>query len=448
MCNSTLRVAVLTAMLVAASGGAFAKADEAVPNEPPLRWWKGNLHTHSLWSDGNDFPEMIAEWYRTHDYQFLALTDHNILSDGMRWMKHADIVQRGGKEALEKYQRRFGNGWVETRGEPSSPNWEVRLKPLGEFRALVEERGRFLMIEAEEISDRAEGKPVHLNATNLQRLLEPVGGGTVREAIANNLRAAAEQALMGGREILIHVNHPNFGLAVTAEDLAAIDSARFFEVYNGHPGVNHLGVDQHVSVEVMWDIVNALRISQLKTPPLMGLATDDSHVYHGERGARTGRGWIMVRARYLTPEHLIRAIKAGDFYASSGVVLNDIVVDRAAGVLRLEIAAEAGVEYTTQFIGTPARFDLASQPRVDKAGQPLRATRQYSAEIGRVLATIAGTQPQFTLSDQNLYVRAVVTANRPHPDPSFAQQKQQAWTQPIGWEQHLQAPAEVGASGE
>ena len=24
------------------------------------RWWKGNLHTHSLWSDGDDFPESIA----------------------------------------------------------------------------------------------------------------------------------------------------------------------------------------------------------------------------------------------------------------------------------------------------------------------------------------------------------------------------------------------------
>ena len=23
------------------------------------RYWKGNLHTHSLWSDGDDFPEMI-----------------------------------------------------------------------------------------------------------------------------------------------------------------------------------------------------------------------------------------------------------------------------------------------------------------------------------------------------------------------------------------------------
>src|SRR5687768_9042704 len=61
--------------------------DAAVPAHPAARWWKGNLHTHTLWSDGDDFPEMVAEWYRTRDYNFLALSDHNVLSQGIRWMK-------------------------------------------------------------------------------------------------------------------------------------------------------------------------------------------------------------------------------------------------------------------------------------------------------------------------------------------------------------------------
>ena len=40
-------------------------------------WHKGNLHTHSLWSDGDDFPEMIIKWYKDHNYQFIAISDHN-----------------------------------------------------------------------------------------------------------------------------------------------------------------------------------------------------------------------------------------------------------------------------------------------------------------------------------------------------------------------------------
>ncbi len=431
-------VSVLAALLyVMTLGAPLASADDAVPPNPPQRWWKGNIHTHSLWSDGNEFPEMIAEWYRTHDYNFLALSDHNILSEGIRWMKHDDIVRRGGKDALKKYRSRFGGNWVETRGQLGTPSYEVRLKPLNEFRALVEQRGQFIMIQGEEISDRAEGKPVHLNATNIKELIQPLGGATVREAIANNLRAVEDQANRTGREILLHINHPNFGLAITAEDLAHVVSERFFEVYNGHPGVQHLGDAHHPSVERLWDIANTIRLGKLEAPPLFGVAVDDSHNYHGEQGSRPGRGWIMVRSRYLTPEYLIRAIKAGDYYASSGVTLNDVQFDADAAVLRVEINAEDGVTYTTQFIGTPVDYDQASEPRTDSDGKEIRATRKYSNEVGQVFAEVTGTNPEFKLTGRELYVRAVITSSKPHHDPSFKDQKQQAWTQPVGWQRNL-----------
>jgi hypothetical protein len=429
------RLAMLIALV--AAGCSTAVADDAVPEAPALRWWKGNIHTHTLWSDGNDFPEMVAEWYRARDYNFLALSDHNILSEGVKWMKHDEIVKRGGKDALEKCRRRFGEEWVETRGEPGTPDFAVRLKPLSEFRALVEERGKFLMIQGEEISDKAENLPVHLNATNLEKLILPVGGRTVREAIEGNLRAVEDQAQRTGREILVHLNHPNFGLAITAEDMAEVLSEKFFEVYNGHPGVKHLGDAYHPGVEALWDIANTIRLGQLKAPPLLGLATDDSHYYHGQEGARPGRGWIMVRSRFLTPEHLIRAIKAGGFYASSGVTLSDVRFDAELGVLRLLIEPEEGVSYTTQFIGTPVDYDAASEERKDKEGKPIRATRKYSGDVGKVLATVEGTAPQYQLTGKELYVRAVATSSKAHPEPSHKNQREQAWTQPVGWERHV-----------
>lgn len=55
-------------------------------DEDALHWWKGNLHTHTFWSDGDDFPEMVVRWYKEHGYHFLALSDHNRLSRGQRWM--------------------------------------------------------------------------------------------------------------------------------------------------------------------------------------------------------------------------------------------------------------------------------------------------------------------------------------------------------------------------
>src|SRR4051812_44910849 len=65
---------VLVSILAGACAGPAAAAQG-----PEKRWYKGNLHTHSLWSDGDDFPEMIADWYRARGYDFLALSDHNVL---------------------------------------------------------------------------------------------------------------------------------------------------------------------------------------------------------------------------------------------------------------------------------------------------------------------------------------------------------------------------------
>ncbi len=397
----------LTALLI------LLYALPALAQSPEPRWWKGNLHTHSLWSDGDEFPEMIADWYRQRDYNFLALTDHNVLADGMRWMPLKQIVERSDAGILERYRARFGEAWVETQGADDA--LQVRLKPLSEYRALLEQSGKFILIPAEEISDRAEGKPVHINATNVAEVIPPAGGATVREAMQNNLRAILEHEKQHGREVLPHINHPNFGYAITAADLAAVVSEQFFEVYNGHPGVNHQGDDDHPSVERIWDLANAIRRTELNVPPLMGIATDDSHEYHGEPGSRPGRGWVMVRSRYLTPEHLIQAMERGDFYASSGVILEDVGYDESNKTLRLFISPQKGETYTTQFIAT------------------LREAKPGTDPIGQVVATVEGLAPEYRLNGNELYVRAVVSSTRPHGDPSFEGQVQQAWTQPVGW---------------
>jgi predicted metal-dependent phosphoesterase TrpH len=423
---------------------ARALADEVIPADPPPRWWKGNLHTHTLWSDGDDFPEMAAEWYRAHGYHFLALSDHNVLAQGMRWMKEAKIVERGGEKVVKRYVERFGPSWVETRGEGDAR--EVRLKPLDEFRALVEERGRFLMLPAEEISDSAEGVPIHINASNIKESFTPLGGQTVRETIENNLRNVEEQARRAGREILAHLNHPNFGWAITAEDLAHVVIERHFEVYNGHPGVNQMGDQHRPSVERLWDIANTIRLAHLHAPPLFGIATDDTHHYHDRpHGARPGRGWLMVRATHLTPEHIVRAIKAGDCYASSGVALAEVRFDRERRTLAVDIDPAGDATYVTQFIGTLRGASTDGQPVAlptgeGKSSQPKRVSRAYSNEIGKVLKTVEGLSANYELTGQELYVRAVVTSSAPPRDPSFAGQRRQAWTQPVGWE--------VGTAGQ
>lgn len=408
----------------------FVTLESTTAAEPAAkRWYKGNLHTHTLWSDGNDFPEMVADWYKSHHYHFLGLSDHNILSKGEKWIAADAASKKQNEGALERYRKRFGDSWVETREVEGKR--QVRLKTLDEFRPLVEVSGEFLMIQAEEITDRFRALPVHINANNLVELIRPKGGSSVRDTIRNNLIAVEEQSRRFGKPILAHVNHPNFFYGVSAEDLAAVIEEKFFEIYNGHPIVNHLGDDSHVSMERMWDIANTIRLGELKLPPLFGLATDDSHNYFGPRGASPGRGWVMVHCSELDADSLIKAIQAADFYASSGVSLQSIQFSN--GQLTLNIEPEAGVEYTTEFIGTPINYDRRNEPVKDKEGNELIATRRYSADVGQVFAKVTGATATYKLTGKELYVRAVVTSSKPHQNPSFDKQTEQAWTQPVGW---------------
>ena len=436
----TALVTLILLLVTLAAFGPTAAAEDAVPADPEPRWWKGNLHTHTLWSDGNDFPEMVAEWYRTHGYDFLALSDHNILSEGEKWMSYKAIRARGGVAALPKYRERFGDHWVETRGSRDDNSLEIRLKPLNEFRALMEQRGEFIMIQGEETTDGYNGRPVHMNATNLGELIPPQHGDSVRDTIRNNLRAVREQAKELGRPILPHLNHPNFHYAITAEDIAAVTAERFFEVYNGHPSVGHLGDSKHPGVERLWDIANTLRIAEMDAPPLFGMATDDSHTYHKGQNVGPGRGWVMVRSRHLTPESLIESMRAGDFYASSGVRLEDVSYDRESGKLSLSIDAAEGASYTTRFIGTPTGHEVSGEPRRGEDGETLdNVTKKYAEQVGKVLATVKGANPSYELSGDELYVRAVVTSSEAHDRPSFKGQKKQAWTQPVGWRERVES---------
>ena len=427
--------------------GAGASEQRAVTE---ARWWKGNLHTHTLWSDGDGFPEMVVEWYRNAGYHFLALSDHNVLSQGQRWMTLAAVTAkakgepwRGAahvpRDAYAEYLKRFGPNWVETRPGREAGSVEVRLKPFDEYRSLFDTAEKFLLVQSEEITHQAADKrSIHMNATNLIELIKPRDGATVRDVMNAHLTAVEESATRTGREIMVHVNHPNYKWGVTAEDLAAVVREQFFEVWNGVDNDNDPGDAHHPSTDEIWDIASTLRLVGMKAPPLYALATDDSHDYQGNKTrSPSGRAWVMVRAHHLTPESLIRAMRAGDFYATSGVTLDNVRFDEKARRLSLTIRAEGAETFVTRFVGTRQGVRIDGQPRRDAQGKVVETTLDYRADsgpqIGEVLAEVKGLTPSFILKGDELYVRAIVTSSGTPAVPSVEGEFKRAWTQPVGW---------------
>ncbi len=415
-------VAAVILVLVAAVLGRLHSGEPAWdgPFSGEWRWWKGNLHTHTFWSDGDDFPEAVAAWYKDHGYHFLALSDHNVLSEGERWVDSEKHSNGRIATALPKYRERFGP-WVEEKTTANRPM--VRLKPLSEFRSLFEQPGRFLMIPSEEITDKFDKLPVHLNATNLRELIKPQGGNSVVDVLQKNVNAVLEQRRRTGQPMFVHINHPNFGWGLKPEDLIGIKGEQFFEVYNGHAGVRNYGDKDHVSTERMWDIVLTARLTQPSGEVMFGLGTDDAHNYHEFAVGKVnpGRGWVMVRARHLTTESIVAAMERGDFYASTGVRLRDVGTDTRHTWLCIN--PEPGVGYETEFIGSMRPESKTPQAEAD----PSQTTNQ----IGVVITRSNELNPSYEFTGRELYVRARVRSTKLHPNPYAAGDVQTAWAQPV-----------------
>lgn len=266
---------------------AGARADDA-----RLRWYKGNTHTHTLNSDGDSTPDEVVRWYREHGYHFLVLTDHNFLTsvDGLNALHGADE--------------------------------------------------RFLVVKGEEVTSTVEKKPVHVNGLDVKQRSGAQTGSSILDVLQRSVDAV--RAASG----VPHINHPNFQWALTADDLRQTRNYKLFEIYNGHPTVNNVGGGGVPGLEEIWDRI--LSSGML----VYGIAVDDAHNFKdpgNPKVAGPGRGWVMVRAPRLETRTLLEAVERGEFYASTGVVLDDVRATSSS--MTVQVKVEGVSRYRIQFIG-------------------------------------------------------------------------------------------------
>jgi hypothetical protein len=403
-------------------------------------WYKGNTHMHSFWSDGDTLPELAIDWYRQHNYQFVTPSDHNLLQEGQRWIKAKRKTRPVTPAILEQAKNRFGDNWLETRGE--GDQLEVRLKTHVELKNHFDKPEKFLVIQAEEITgdwaDRTakkDGKPdkkprkrqVHVNAINLVEPIQPQKGKTLVDTIRNDLLAVQAQSKKHGLTILAHLNHPSWPkYDIDAQTMADVEPLQFVEFCNNAPNCNSAGDAENPSCDRIWDITNTLRLAK-GWKPTYGTASDDTHSYNklASNKANPGRGWIVVRAGELSTNAILQSMLKGDFYASTGVVLKKLEYDPKQKTLSIAVDPIAGVNYTIEFIGTKQGTSLEGK------GKPKR----YSPKIGEVLARHEATEATYQIKGNEMYVRATVRSDQKidHP-PTTGIKTGTAWTQPVGWE--------------
>jgi hypothetical protein len=341
----------------------------ALPVASEAAWFRGNTHAHTLNSDGNATPDAVVRWYREHGYQFIVLTDHDFLTDAA---------------------------------------------PL---QALFGAEGQFLVVPGEEVTQMlADADPAHpggkraahVTAINISHVVIPAGEGSgvmgrtaprgtsIAQTYADNLALIREA---GG---IAQVNHPNFLFSVGVEDMAQLPDGTLFEVWNGHPLINNLGgVDDSghtaLSTEALWDEL----LSRGKR--VWAVASDDSHDYQDVSNPDSpapGHGWITVRADRLTPDALVSSLQRGDFYASTGVSLENY----STGAQEIAIDILASARYGSRLVPTDSRY-----------------LTRFIGKGGRVLAEVPGRRPRYAIRGDEGYVRAVIVDSN----------GRRAWTQPF-----------------
>ncbi len=89
--------------------------------------------------------------------------------------------------------------------------------------------------------------------------MSPQGGTSVLDVLQRNVDAIRQA------KGIPHINHPNFGWAITREELQQVRNNRLFEIFNGHRLVNNAGGGGVPGMEEVWDAMLSNGVVQYRS---------------------------------------------------------------------------------------------------------------------------------------------------------------------------------------
>jgi len=238
----------------------------------PGSFFRGNLHTHSNASDGALDAGEVCRRYAEAGYDFLCLSDHFVGVYGYPVTDTTGFRTNRFTTILgaEMHTHRMRNGEI----------WHIL----------------------------AVGLPAGFSPSDQEDWTVTEDGETGPDLARRCAEAGA----------FVAMTHPEWN-GMTPEDARLIDSAHAIEIYNHGC---HVECDRGYGVSVYDTLLSEGR-------RLTAIATDDAHFH----GPDYFGGWVMVKAEANEPEALLAALKAGDYYASTGPELHDFRVENGCAVI-------------------------------------------------------------------------------------------------------------------
>jgi hypothetical protein len=333
----------------------------------PEVWLRGNTHVHAAPSGDSRTPiPEVLEWYASRGYDWIALTDHNRVSE----------VDPTASTAGQPAVRAPAQGLIVLSGIELTYN-PAKCEPPGDGTCRIH-------VNLLGPTARPEGK-----------VSWGLGEKLPDARLPKYQSALEQQKRLGG---LAQLNHPQWHWGMTAELLTELArrGMRLVEIANAQFTRWDDGDQDHPSTEALWDAALGAGVT------LWGTASDDAHDYDGGGKYPAGGGWVVVKAR-RDPQAILDALAAGRFYASNGVALDragveagSLVVEVSAGERPGDAAAgdtAAGYTaagYTIEFIENGARVEAV---RARTARRPVPAQGYLRAVVRRDDGKRAWVQP-------------------------------------------------------
>ena len=241
-------------------------------------WYKGNLHSHTVNSDGKLTPAESVKLFQDNGYHFLCLSEHDLYTDYRKEFDSSEFIILPGLEASAVLFEKEGG---------------IRRKKVHHIHGIL----------GTELMQQKAVKPLF---RHMERLEVPVyygdwDGAAVAQQLADELAA---------RGCITTYNHPVWS-RVEEREFVDTDGIFGLEIFN-YNTVNESGTGYDTA---HWDVM--LR----KGRRIHGFASDDNH-NEGLFDDACG-GYVWVKADGLTHDNILSALVEGNYYSSSGPKIYD-----------------------------------------------------------------------------------------------------------------------------
>lgn len=253
-------------------------------------WYKANLHVHTTVSDGEMTPEEIKRLYSEKGYSIVAFTDHEVMVPHTE-LSDDDFLAITSTEISTNQRVDCDFCFTKT--------YHMNIYSPDENKSCFNSFDQSKMWLNHSYSF----------ITDEQRSMEMNRKYSV-ECMNEIIKNANDEGC------LVSYNHPVWSLQ-DYSDYIDLKGLWGIELYN-------TGCARNGYFDTPQPLDDLLRNGENVFP----LATDDAHLLRDCFG-----GFLMVRAENLKYDTVFRALKKGDFYASTGPQIHEISIDE--GIVKI-----------------------------------------------------------------------------------------------------------------